>query len=143
MSGDRSPKWRRRDRPPSADHFPSALSLAQLSQSFFPPVPGILCWGGISLPGPHLLLLWYFSLSLSQWNAGTCGMAGFTSFRAMVFATACRPSPSIIPCIPEQAQALPEQAYGYPNHLVGQYSQNRGIPLFLETTSKQSASVIM
>lgn len=43
----------------SLDYLPSLLSFAQFQQSGFPPVPDARLCGGISLPGPHLVLLWW------------------------------------------------------------------------------------
>src|SRR5206468_2537564 len=41
-----------------ADYCPASSSFLQSLQSGLPPVPGTLLCGGISLPGPHLLLSW-------------------------------------------------------------------------------------
>ena len=56
------------------DYLPSLFSLSQSLLSFFPPVPEIRCCCGISLPGPHRVLLWYFSLSRSQCQGATVGI---------------------------------------------------------------------
>jgi|GEM_PF-5674133 len=61
-------------------YFPSRFNLAQSSQSGWPPVPLRLLCGGISLPGPHLVLSWWrFSFGSVEYHGSFLGIFGFLS----------------------------------------------------------------